>query len=129
MAKRILVTGHRGYIGSVMAPFLMEAGYEVRGLDADFYTENNFVPDSSAVPGIVKDIRDLAPADLEGLDAVIHLAALSNDPIGNLNQGWTTEINHHASVKLAMLARDAGVSRFLFSSSCIMYGSSNLAVV
>lgn len=129
MARRILLTGHRGYIGSVMGPFLVDAGYDVRGLDTDYYTENNFVPDLSKVPGISKDIRDLVPMDLEGFDAVIHLAALSNDPIGNLNEGWTTEINHQASVKLAMLARDAGVPRFLFSSSCIMYGSSNLAVV
>jgi nucleoside-diphosphate-sugar epimerase len=129
MAKRVLVTGHRGYIGSVMAPFLIDAGYEVRGLDTDYYGGNNFVPDLSQVAGIVKDIRDLVSADLEGFDAVIHLAALSNDPIGNLNEGWTTEINHRASVKLATLAREAGVPRFLFSSSCIMYGSSDLAVV
>ncbi len=111
-----------------MAPFLMEAGYEVRGLDIGYYDDNAFVSDMAKVPAMVKDIRDVAPADLAGFDAVIHLAALSNDPIGNLNAGWTTEINHQASVKLAMLARDAGVSRFLFSSSCIMYGSSNLAV-
>jgi len=129
MARKVLITGHRGYIGSVMAPYFLEAGYEVRGLDTDYYRECTLVEDRAKVSGIRKDIRDLVPADLEGFDAVIHLAALSNDPIGNLNKGWTGEINHDGSVLLARLAKAAGVERFLFSSSCIMYGASDLAVV
>ena len=128
-AKRILITGHNGYIGSVMAPHLASAGYDVVGLDTGYFSECSLIPDLRTVPAIRKDIRDLAPADLEGFDAVIHLAALSNDPIGNLNDGWTEEINFKASVKLAELAKAAGVDRFLFSSSCIMYGASNAEVV
>jgi nucleoside-diphosphate-sugar epimerase len=127
--KRILVTGHEGYIGSVMAPLLLKEGYEVMGLDAGYFSGCNLVPDLAKVPAVKKDLRDLQAGDLEGFDAVIHLAALSNDPIGNLNDGWTEEINFLGSVKLAELARAAGVKRFLFSSSCIMYGSADALVV
>jgi nucleoside-diphosphate-sugar epimerase len=126
---RILLTGHLGYIGSVMAPTLVEARHEVVGLDTGFFGDCTLVPDTMEVPSIHKDIRDLESPDLEGFDAVIHLAALSNDPIGNMNDRWTDEINFQASVRLAELARDAGVERFLFSSSCIMYGMSEAAVV
>jgi nucleoside-diphosphate-sugar epimerase len=126
---RILVTGHEGYIGSVMAPGLLEAGYDVVGLDTGYFRDCNLVPPHEGVATVRKDIRDLEPADLEGFDAVIHLAALSNDPIGNLNEAWTDEINFRASVRLAELARSAGAERFLFSSSCIMYGMSEAAVV
>jgi len=127
MTKRILITGHRGYIGAWMTPFLIDAGYDVVGLDTDYYRECTLIPDRPASSAITKDIRDLVLSDLHGIEAVIHLAALSNDPIGNLNRGWTEEINHRASVRLAELAKAAGVRRFLFSSSCIMYGASNLA--
>jgi nucleoside-diphosphate-sugar epimerase len=119
---RVLVTGHEGYIGSVMTPALLDAGYDVIGVDSGFFTECSLVPPSAQVPTMRKDIRDLEVEDLEDFDAVVHLAALSNDPIGNLNAGWTRSINLDASVRLAELARRAGVSRFLFSSSCIMYG-------
>jgi len=129
MTKRVLLTGHRGYIGSVMAPRFIEAGYDVVGLDTDYYGECTLVPDTIAVPNIPKDIRAIEIGDLEGFDAVVHLAALSNDPIGKLNREWTEEINYLASVRLAELAKEAGVLRFIFSSSCIMYGTSELSVV
>jgi nucleoside-diphosphate-sugar epimerase len=87
------------------------------------------VPDAAEIPEIRKDIRDVAPEDVKGFHAIVHLAALSNDPIGNLDEGWTTDINHDATVRLAELAREAGVERFLFSSSCIMYGMSSTAEV
>src|SRR3990170_878084 len=127
--KRILMTGHNGYIGSVMAPVFLQAGYEVIGLDTGYFRQCTFVPDLAAVPSIEKDIRDVAAADLEGIDAIVHLAALSNDPLGNLNGRWTEEINLRGSVRLAELAKAAGVRRFLFSSSCIMYGMSDAEVV
>jgi nucleoside-diphosphate-sugar epimerase len=127
--KRVLVTGHNGYIGSVMAPALLEAGHDVVGLDADLFRECTLVPELAAVPSVHKDVRDLELADVEGFDAIVHLAALSNDPIGNLNDAWTEEINFRASVRLAELAKEAGVERFLFSSSCIMYGMSEAALV
>ncbi len=112
-----------------MSPHLASAGYEVVGLDTGFFSECTLVPDAQKIQALNKDIRDLTPKDLENIDAVIHLAALSNDPIGNLNDSWTEDINFHASVKLAELSRAAGVKRFLFSSSCIMYGASNTSVV
>ena len=128
-SQRVLLTGHTGYIGSVMTPRLLEAGYDVTGLDTGYFRECTLGPDGADVPTIRKDIRDLTAEDLDGFHAVIHLAALSNDPIGNLNDRWTEEINHQGSVRLAELAREAGVERFLFSSSCIMYGMSEAAVV
>ena len=127
--KPILVTGHTGYIGSVMAPYLHSQGYDVVGLDTGYFDECTLVPDPLKLPALRKDIRDLVPADLKSFYAVVHLAALSNDPIGNLDEGWTEDINHRASVRLAELARDADVRRFLFSSSCIMYGMSDAGVV
>ncbi len=129
MAKRILITGHNGYIGSVMAPHLAAAGHEVAGLDTGFFEECSLVPELGMIPAIKKDIRDLVARDLEGFNAVIHLAALSNDPIGNLNDTWTEDINFKATMRLAELAKAAGVERFLFSSSCIMYGASSAGVV
>jgi nucleoside-diphosphate-sugar epimerase len=123
------MTGHNGYIGSVMAPHLMSAGFEVMGLDIGYFSECSLIPDLRQVPAVKKDLRDLMAGDLTGFDAVVHLAALSNDPIGNLNDSWTEEINYLASVKLAELAKAAGVRRYLFSSSCIMYGSANTLVV
>jgi nucleoside-diphosphate-sugar epimerase len=108
---------------------MAKSGYDVVGLDTGFFRECTLVPDRVRVSCIRKDVRDLELADLQGFDAVIHLAALSNDPIGNLNDAWTEDINYRASVRLAELARDAGVRRMLFSSSCIMYGLSELADV
>ena len=119
---RVLVTGHEGYIGVVLVPLLQEAGYEAVGLDTGFYSSGSMEP-VAPVETIRKDIRDVEPSDLEGFDAVVHLAALSNDPLGNLNADLTYEINHRASVGLARSARSAGVERFVFSSSCSLYGA------
>jgi nucleoside-diphosphate-sugar epimerase len=123
--RRVLMTGHRGYLGSVMAPYLQSEGFEVVGLDTGYFDDCTLVPDLSIVPAVHKDIRELVAADVAGFDAIVHLAALSNDPIGNLDESWTEGINHRASVRLAELAREGGVRRFLFSSSCIMYGLSD----
>jgi nucleoside-diphosphate-sugar epimerase len=128
---RVLVTGHRGYIGSVMSPYLVRCGHEVVGLDTGYFDECTLYEPAEAaeIPYVRKDIRDLLPEDLRGFDAVVHLAALSNDPIGNLNDGWTEDINDRATARLGELAREAGVRRFLFSSSCIMYGMLEADVV
>jgi len=127
--KPLLLTGHRGYLGSVMAPHLHRQGYDVVGLDVGYFSDCTLIPDPIEIPEIRKDIRDLVPSDLRSFYAVIHLAALSNDPIGNLDATWTDAINHQASVRLAELAKAAEVRRFLFASSCIMYGMSEAAVV
>lgn len=121
---RVLVTGHRGYIGSVMVPMLLAAGHEVRGYDSDLYERCTYAGGGAVVevPWISKDIRDAEAADLDGIDAVVHLAALSNDPLGDLDQEITYDINFHASVRLAELAKAAGVGRFLLASSCSNYG-------
>jgi len=126
---RVLLTGHKGYIGSILAPLLTQAGYAVTGMDTGYFASCTLVPDPVVIPTINKDIRQLVPDELRGYDAVIHLAALSNDPIGNLDEGWTREINYEGSVRLAEYAKNAGVKRFLFSSSCIMYGMSEAQVV
>lgn len=126
---RILVTGHLGYLGSVMAARFLEAGHQVTGLDNGYFAECLFTPAPPAVPELRRDLREVTVRDLESFDAVVHLAALSNDPLGNLNESWTRDINHVAAVRLAELARAAGVGRFLFSSSCIMYGASEAAEV
>jgi len=120
---RILVTGHDGYVGSVLCPLLQARGHQVSGLDTNYFTECGWAPGPSVIPACSKDIRDLTVADLSGLDAIVHLAALSNDPMGDLNDAWTVEINHAASVRLARLAKDAGVSRFVYASSCSLYGA------
>jgi nucleoside-diphosphate-sugar epimerase len=119
---RVLVTGHNGYIGCVMVPMLRSAGHEVVGLDSDLFRAFRLVPYKSEVPELRLDIRDVEPRHLAGFDAVVHLAALSNDALSDLNSDVTYEINHAASVRLAQLAKDAGVGRFLFSSSCSIYG-------
>jgi len=120
----ILVTGHRGYIGTVLTPILLDAGHDVVGLDSDLYRECDFGEPPVEVPTILKDIRDVKPIELRGFDAVMHLAGLSNDPLGDLNPDITMEINHLASVKLASYAKEAGAERFIFSSSCSVYGAS-----
>src|SRR5216684_2819985 len=120
---RILITGHKGYIGTVMAPLLGDAGHEVVGLDSDLFEQCTFGAAPQEFPSIRKDLRDVEAADLKGFDAVIHLAGLSNDPLGNLNPNLTYDINHHASVRLARLAKEVGVQRYLFSSSCSTYGA------
>jgi nucleoside-diphosphate-sugar epimerase len=120
---RVLVTGHNGYIGSVMTGVLENAGHDVTGLDTFLYEGCTFGDDVVAVPAIRKDIRDVTAGDLRGFDAVIHLAALSNDPLGCLNEQCTYDINHIGSVRLAQAAKQAGVPRFLFASSCSLYGA------
>jgi nucleoside-diphosphate-sugar epimerase len=119
---RVLVTGHKGYIGAVMVPILLGAGYEIVGLDSDLFHQCTFTPGLHDVPERRLDVRDVQRRDLEGFDAIIHLAALSNDPLGDLNPAITYEINHMASVRLARLAKEAGIPRFLYSSSCSSYG-------
>jgi nucleoside-diphosphate-sugar epimerase len=120
---RILLTGNKGYIGAVMAPMVAAAGHEVVGLDSDLFEQCSFGPDMVPFPTIRKDLRDIELRDVQGFDAVIHLAGLSNDPLGNVDPNLTYDINHHSSVHLAELARKAGVKRFLFSSSCSTYGA------
>jgi nucleoside-diphosphate-sugar epimerase len=120
---RVLLTGHKGYIGAIAAPMLRDAGHEVFGLDTDLFDGCEFAGGPSRIPEVRKDIRDLTSADLDGFDTVVHLAALSNDPLGNLDPNLTFEINHKASVRLAELAKQAGVQRFVFSSSCSTYGA------
>jgi nucleoside-diphosphate-sugar epimerase len=120
---RVLLTGHKGYIGAVAGPLLRAAGHEVVGMDTDLFAGCEFGVSAQEIAEIRKDIRDLTKKDLEGFDAVVHLAALSNDPLGNLNASLTYDINHKASVRLAELAKAAGVKRFVFSSSCSTYGA------
>jgi nucleoside-diphosphate-sugar epimerase len=120
---RILVTGERGYIGTVLTSMLVDAGHAVTGLDTDLYERCTFGTEIPDILSIRKDIRDAMVSDLKGFDAVVHLAALSNDPLGNLNPELTYEINHHGTVRIAKLAKEAGVRRFLFSSSCSTYGT------
>lgn len=119
----VLLTGHHGYIGSVMMGVLTGAGHAVTGLDTFLYDGCTFGAEPAAVPSIRKDVRHVEPDDLRGFDAVIHLAALSNDPLGCLNEACTLDINHAGSVRLAQAARAAGVRRFLFASSCSLYGA------
>jgi nucleoside-diphosphate-sugar epimerase len=121
---KVLVTGHQGYIGSVMVPLLLEAGHEVVGLDTGLYEACSFGDRRREVAGVRLDIRDVEPRHLAGFEAVIHLAALSNDPLGDLDPQLTYDINHRASVRLARAAREAGAERFLFASSCSLYGAS-----
>jgi nucleoside-diphosphate-sugar epimerase len=119
---RTLVTGHNGYVGSVLVPMLEQAGHEVVGLDSDLFAPCTFGLNGHAVEANQADVRDVESEDLAGFDAVIHLAAVCNDPVGDLNPQATYDINHAASVRVAEKAKQAGVTRFLFSSSCSLYG-------
>jgi nucleoside-diphosphate-sugar epimerase len=122
---RILVTGHHGYIGSLLMPLLAERGIDAVGLDSDLFEPCTFGPRIDETwPSLHKDLRDVTVGDLEGFDAVMHLAALSNDPLGDINPNLTYDINLDGSLRLARLAKQAGVRRFLFSSSCSNYGAS-----
>ena len=122
---RVLVTGSDGYIGAVLVPWLAAAGHRVVGLDSGLFSGCTFGPEPAPVETIAVDVRDVGVDDLRGFDAVLHLAAISNDPLGNLNPGCTYDINHLASARLARLAKQAGVPRFLFSSSCSLYGAAD----
>jgi nucleoside-diphosphate-sugar epimerase len=119
---RVLITGHNGYIGTVLVPMLERAGHSVLGLDCDLFAACDFGSNASEVDYVRADVRDIETGDLVGFDAVIHLAAVCNDPLGNLNPEATYEINHLASVRAAEKAKEARVQRFLFSSSCSLYG-------
>jgi nucleoside-diphosphate-sugar epimerase len=119
---RVLVTGHHGYIGSVLVPMLERAGHDVVGLDSDIFEPCLFGEHAPQVESLKLDVRDVESEDLAGFDAVIHLAAVCNDPVGNLNPQATYDINHLASVRVAEKAKAAGVERFLFASSCSLYG-------
>ncbi|MBU1137360.1 MAG: SDR family oxidoreductase [Proteobacteria bacterium] len=121
---KILVTGHNGYIGSLLIPMLTAHGYQVQGIDSNLYESSLFGQAPVPVPSLHKDIRDVTAGDVAGCDAVIHLAGLSNDPLGDLDPQLTMEINYLATVRLAELAKKAGVKYFLFASSCSIYGAS-----
>lgn len=122
---RVLITGHHGYIGSVLAPLLREAGHDVVGLDTFYYRGCDFSDIGEFEPALQLDVRDVAPSTLAGFDAIVHLAALSNDPLGDLNSSWTYAINRDGTVALARAAKEAGVRRFIFASSCSMYGAAD----
>ncbi|WP_402467109.1 NAD-dependent epimerase/dehydratase family protein [Isoptericola aurantiacus] len=126
---RVLVDGDRGYIGAVLVPFLQEAGHEVVGLDAGWYDGCDFGSPVGGYEQRTGDVRDAQPEDLEGFDAVIHLAAISNDPLGHLNPEATYSVNTDGAVHMAKAAKAAGVTRFLFSSSCSLYGAAGDAPV
>lgn len=120
---RVLVTGHRGYIGTAMVPILRKRGYGVVGLDSDLYRNSTYGEGMPEVSEIIKDIRDVEKRDLAGIEAIIHLAGLSNDMLGDLNPELTYEINHAASLRLATMAKELGITRFIFASSCSNYGA------
>lgn len=122
---RVLMTGHDGYVGAVMVPILTRAGHEVVGLDNQYFDGCDFGDYKPGIKVIKSDIRDLRSEHLKGFEAVVHLAAVSNDPLGNLNPESTYDINHRASMKLAELAKAAGVKRYLYSSSCSVYGAAS----
>ncbi len=119
---KVLVTGHRGYIGSVLVPMLLARDHEVHGLDTDLFRACTFDGELATIPEVIADVRDVEAEHVKGFDAIIHLAGLSNDPLGDYNPSLTEDINHQGSVRIARLAKEAGVQRFLFASSCSNYG-------
>ena len=124
---RILLTGHQGYLGTIIAADLVAAGHDVVGLDTGYFADCTLGPvpaEVAALPAHAADLRDVTAAHVEGVQAVVHMAALSNDPLGALAPETTHAVNHHASVRLARLARAAGVSRFVYASTCSVYGAS-----
>ena len=129
--QKVLLTGHLGYVGTVAAPVLAAAGAQVTGCDINLFDRADFAPGGNIpeIPNLGKDIRDLTVADLEGFDAVVHLAALSNDPLGKLRPGLTQEINHKGTIHVARCAKEAGASRFVFASSCSNYGKAGEGMV
>jgi nucleoside-diphosphate-sugar epimerase len=120
---RVLLTGNEGYIGTLLVPLLWARNHEVVGLDSGLFRECTLKAIRPVEKTIRKDVRDVEARDLDGIDAVIHLAGLSNDPLGNLHPRYTHEINHAASVRLAELAKRAGIRRFLYASTCSVYGA------
>ena len=126
---RVLITGHNGYIGSVMGRMVAAAGHDARGLDAYWFEGCTLGREPGDLPAVRLDLRDARPEHVTGYDAIIHLAALSNDPLGDLAPDLTYEINHRASLRLAQLAKAAGVPRFLFASSCSLYGVAGDAIL
>lgn len=120
---RVMVTGHEGYIGPILVRMLLDAGHKVEGMDNCLFSGCTYFGEMPKIPAKRKDIRDVEPRDFEGFDAVCHLAGLSNDPLGNINPDLTYDINHRASVRIAECAKKAGVSRYVFSSSCSNYGA------
>lgn len=124
---KVLVTGHNGYIGSVMTKVLQRAGHIVGGIDNNYFTENPLDITPCKLPMMQKDIRDIVPSDIKGFDAIIHLAALSNDPMAKMNVDLTYDINLFATLRLAQVAKFAGVKKFLFSSSCSVYGAGSIS--
>jgi nucleoside-diphosphate-sugar epimerase len=129
VSSKVLVTGHQGYLGTVMVPILRAAGHDVVGLDNGYFADCILGPAPDDPPALAADLRDVTVEQLRGFDAVVHLAALSNDPLGALEPELTFEINHHASVRLARLAKEAGVSRFLYASTCSVYGAAGDGLV
>ena len=121
---KVIVTGSEGYIGAVLRDVLLKRGHEVTGMDTGYFNGCDFDRAPTAIPLIKRDLRRVQKSDLEGFDAVVHLAALSNDPLGNVDASLTQDINTTASIRMAELAKEAGVGRFLFSSSCSLYGAS-----
>ena len=126
---RVLVTGHKGYIGTVLVPLLQSHGHTVLGIDSDLYRNSTYGTAPEPVDEIIKDVRDIEKPDLEGVDAIVSLAALSNDVLGDLNPDVTYEINHRASVRLAEMAIDLGIQRYVFASSCSMYGAAGDSIL
>ena len=121
---RVFVTGNHGYVGSAVAPALVAQNYDVTGLDTLLYEGCDFGADRAVIETLKLDVRDVTPDVLRGFDAVVHLAALSNDPLGDLNDEWTYDVNLRGTLSLAEAAKEAGVTRFVFASSCSMYGRS-----
>ena len=122
---RVLVTGHRGYIGAVLVPLLLEEGHDVVGMDTGLFDACRFLDGEARIPELRRDLRDVVAGDVEGIDAVCHLAGLSNDPLGDIDPALTHRINTLGSMRLAEAAKEAGVARFLFSSSCSTYGAAD----